>query len=491
MRGFTFVIGFLATLGSAASSAAEPRKPNIVFILADDLGINDLACYGRQDHRTPNLDRLARDGARFTASYCAQPICSPTRAAIMTGKSPARLHLTTFLPGRPDCPSQKLLHPKINQQLPLDERTVAECLKEAGYATGYVGKWHLGGKGFLPTDQGFEVYHPGQANTKPSDSEGGKGEYGLTTAAIQFMEANRQRPFFLYLAHNNPHIPYTAAESRVKNNGKAFEPTYAALIETLDDAVGRLLAKLEELKLADNTLVIFTSDNGGLHVPELAHQKVTHNTPYRAGKGYLYEGGTRIPLIVRWTGKVPAGKEIATPVMSTDWLPTLVELAGGKPPSVLDGVSLTGLLGGKEGPTERPLFWHFPHYTNQGGRPAGAVRLGDWKLIEHYEDGTVELFNLAKDAGETTDLSRQESDRVKDLRDRLARWRKEVSAQVNEVNPKFEPALHRALYQDVDPSRYRPASASADELQRMLAWRKQMDAVLPGKPKAPTDPGKP
>lgn len=478
-----WLVLIVALLGSSLGrSAEEPKRPNIVFVLADDLGINDLGCYGRQDHRTPNLDRLARAGVRCTTAYCSQPICSPSRAAIMTGKAPARLHLTTFLPGRPDCPSQKLLHPRIEQQLPLAEKTVAEYLKEAGYATACVGKWHLGGKGFAPTDQGFDVYHPGQANTKPSDSEGGKGEYGLTTAAMQFIEANRQRPFFLYLAHNNPHIPFTAAEARVKNSSQAFEPTYAAVIETLDDAVGRLLAKLDELKLAENTLVIFTSDNGGLHVPELAHQKITHNTPWRAGKGYLYEGGTRIPLIVRWPGRVPAGKEIATPVISTDWLPTLVEVAGAKPSTGLDGVSLAGLFTGKDTLAERPLFWHFPHYTNQGSRPAGAVRLGDWKLIEHYEDGTVELFDLAKDPGETTDLSRQGADRVKDLRARLAGWRKEVGAQMNEVNPRFEPALHRSLYQDIDPSRYHPPKASADEFQRMLTWRKQMNAVIPAKP---------
>ncbi|MBL8799841.1 MAG: sulfatase [Planctomycetia bacterium] len=466
---------------NSVAAADEAKRPNIVFILADDLGINDLGCYGRADHRTPHLDGLARAGARCTAAYCSQPICSPTRAALMTGKTPARLHLTTFLPGRPDCPSQKLLHPAIQQQLPLAEKTVAECLKEAGYATGYVGKWHLGNKGFLPTDQGFDSYHPGQANTKPSDTEGGKGEYGLTAAAMQFIEANREKPFFLYLSHNNPHIPYTAAEARIKQNSKAFEPTYAAVIETLDDAVGRLLAKLDELKLTDRTLVVFTSDNGGLHVPEGPHAKITHNTPYRAGKGYLYEGGVRIPAIVRWPGRIPAGQQHATPVISADWLPTLVDFAGAKAPAGLDGVSLAGLLTGKQPLAERPLYWHFPHYTNQGSRPAGAVRQGDWKLIEHYDDGKVELFNLTKDGGETTDLAAQEADRVKQLRERLAQWRKEVGAQTNEPNPKFEAALFRQLYVDVEPSRYQPAKASEADLERMLAWRKLMNGVLPKK----------
>ncbi len=316
-------IFLVVALGGGPRLGAADR-PNVVFILADDLGINDLHCYGRKDHNTPNLDKLAADGARFTAAYAACPVCSPTRAALMTGKSPARLHLTTFLPGRPDCPPQKLLHPKITQHLPLEEKTLAEYLKAAGYATGCFGKWHLGGKGFLPTDQGFDVYYPGKATTTPSATEGGKGEFDLTAKAIEFVEKNRGRPFFCYLAHNSPHIPYAAKPGLVKKNAGAFEPVYAAVIESLDETVGLLLKTLDELKLAESTIVVFTSDNGGLHVPEGPHQKVTHNTPYRAGKGYLYEGGIRVPLIVRWPGHVTAGRTIDTPVVTTDWLPTLL-----------------------------------------------------------------------------------------------------------------------------------------------------------------------
>jgi len=219
------------------ASNVATAKPNIVFILADDLGINDLACYGRTEHNTPNLDQLARDGMRFTASYCAQAICSPSRAAILTGKTPARLRLTTYLPGRTNTPSQKLLHPVINQQLALGELTLAELFRTNGYVTACVGKWHLGGKGFLPTDQGFDVYHPGIATTKPSEVEGGKGEYNLTHAAIGFIETNRTRPFFLYLAHNSPHIPYSAKKELVHKNRNAFEPAYAGVNESLDDSV--------------------------------------------------------------------------------------------------------------------------------------------------------------------------------------------------------------------------------------------------------------
>ena len=468
----------LVLAGSCLEPAAGAPPPNIVFILADDLGINDLACYGRRDHHTPHLDRLAAAGTRFTSAYCALPICSPSRAAILTGRQPARLHLTTYLPGRPDCVSQKLRHPVIRQQLPLEEKTLAEHFKAAGYATACIGKWHLGGKGFGPREQGFDLYHPGQAVTQPSETEGGKGEYDLTAQAEKFIEANRDRPFFLYLAHNSPHIPYSARTNLVARNRDAFEPVYAALIETLDDTVGRLLARLEALGLATNTLVIFTSDNGGLHVPEGPHPAITHNTPFRAGKGFLYEGGLRVPLLVRWSGRVPAGRVVDAPVVNTDWLPTLLELAGQPVPADLDGVSLAALLTGRGPAPRRPLFWHFPHYTNQGGRPAGAVREGDWKLIEHYEDGRVELFNLAQDLGETHNLAAREPARVNELRARLAAWRDAMGAQTNTPNPDFGPARHRPLYVDLDVSRYNPLTAGASERARVLEWRRLMDAAV-------------
>jgi arylsulfatase A-like enzyme len=471
------VLVFAIALGFASRLTAGP---NVVFILADDLGVNDLRCYGRADHNTPHLDKLAAQGARLTSAYAACPVCSPTRAAIMAGKTPARLHLTTFLPGRPDCPSQKLLHPKINQHLPLAVKTLAEYLREAGYATGCFGKWHLGGQGFLPTDQGFDTYYPGRARTEPSEAEGGKGEFDLTAKAVEFVEANRGRPFFLYLAHNAPHIPYTAKPELVAKNAKAFEPTYAAVIESLDETVGLLLRKLDDLKLAGNTIVIFTSDNGGLHVPEGPHQKITHNTPYRAGKGYLYEGGIRIPLIVRWPGRVKAGREIDAPVISTDWLPTLVEATGSKAPEGLDGVSLAGLLTGKAKLPDRDLFWHLPHYTNQGSWPSGAIRSGRWKLIENY-GGTTELYDLVADPGETRPVSRPQL--IGRLQGLLADWRREVGAQENTQNPDFDPALHRKLYVDVDASKYDPAEATRAEFDRMQEWRKQMNAVVPKRKK--------
>lgn len=472
----------LTNVVDTATAAGAP--PNIVFILADDLGINDLACYGRRDHRTPHLDRLAAAGTRFTSAYCAQPICSPSRAAILTGKHPARLHLTTYLPGRPDCPSQKLLHPIIRQRLPLEEKTLAEYLKAAGYATACIGKWHLGGKGFGPLEQGFDVYHAGRAVTQPSETEGGKGEYDLTAQAGKFIEANRNRPFFLYLAHNSPHIPYSAKESLVAKNREAFEPVYAAVIESLDDTVGQQLAKLDALGLAANTLVIFTSDNGGLHVPEGPHEKITHNTPYRAGKGFLHEGGLRIPLIVRWPGRVPAARVVEVPVVNTDWLPTLLELAQIPVPPGLDGVSLVAFLTGRGDPPQRSFFWHFPHYNNQGGQPDCAIREGNWKLIEYFEDGRAELFNLAQDPRETDNLARVETGRVQRMRTQLAAWQAQLEVQTNTLNPAYDPALHRRLYEDMDVSRYNASTADTEMFRRVLEWRKQMNAVVPRTPKA-------
>jgi arylsulfatase A-like enzyme len=485
-------VSWLLWAHSSFAAERRTRPPNIVFILADDLGVNDLACYGRKEHHTPHLDQLAADGMRFTSAYCAQPICSPSRAAILTGRTPARLHLTTYLPGRPDCVSQSLLHPHIEQKLPLAERTLAEHLRERGYATACIGKWHLGEAGFLPTDQGFDVYHPGRAVTQPSATEGGKGEYDLTAAAERFVEANRERPFFLYLCHNSPHINYSARPEFVARNSGAFEPVYAALIETLDDTVGRLLKRIDTLGLTTNTLVVFTSDNGGLHVPEAGHSRITHNAPFRAGKGFLYEGGLRIPLIVRWRGHVPGGRIVDTPVINTDWLPTLLELAdsptggsarrpkpSGDRSTVLDGRSFAPLL--SDGPPSplRPLFWHFPHYTNQGSQPAGAARMGDWKLIEHYEDGGCELFNLRRDPGEAHDLASAEPRRVAHFKRLLANWRASVGAQTNVSNPAFDAGWHRRLYEDFEPGRFNPAAADAAAWSKAQSWRKQMDAVPP------------
>jgi arylsulfatase A-like enzyme len=489
-RVLPLVLAALAVLPTVPSGQRAPadRPPNIVFVLADDLGVNDLGAYGRREHRTPHLDRLAADGLRFTTAYAASPVCSPSRAAIMTGLAPARLHLTTFIPGRRDTGSQRLLHPNMRQHLPLEEVTLAEALRARGYATAAIGKWHLGGAGYSPLEQGFDVYHPGQANTTPSDTEGGKGEYDLTREALRFIGANRERPFFLYLAHNNPHIPYQAARpALVSANAGAFDPVYAATIQTLDDSIGVLLRELDASGLRERTWVIFTSDNGGLHVPEGPHTRVTHNTPYRAGKGFLYEGGLRVPLIVRGPG-TPAGRVVDAALVNTDWLPTLLELSGTPPPAVSDGLSQAQLLRtGRPAGGTRTFFWHLPHYTNQGSRPSGAVRDGQWKLVEHYDDGRTELFDLQNDIAETRDLGPAQPQRVRELQQRLAAWRQSVGAQQNTPNAAVDEQAYRRLYTAFDASRFDPTRADALAWAAVAAWRRQMDEAVAAAPVKPPE----
>jgi len=453
-------------------------KPNIVFVICDDLGVNDLRCYGRADHNTPHLDRLAGQGARFTSAYASQAICSASRAGLLTGLNPARLHLTTFLPGRPDAPSQRVLHPEIMMHVPLSVKTFPRYFKEAGYTTGFIGKWHIG-QTPGPAEHGFDyVYYTGNGkNTTPSETEGGKAEYELTCKAIEFIESNKDRPFVAYLGHYTPHIPYTARQSLIDKNRNAFEPVYAALIETLDDTIGMLTDKLEQLHLSDNTIVVFTSDNGGLHVPELMHEKVTHNTPYRAGKGYTYEGGQRVPLIVRWPGHVPEGCVADAPVNNIDWIPTLLELAGAPAPSGLDGVSFAGGLTGGTFP-ERKLFWHFPHYTNQGGRPSGAVRDGSWLMVELYDENRIELYDLSVDIRQHHDIAEQHPDRVAAMSAALDGWCRDNAVQYNRPNPGCDEEAHRRLYVDLDPSRFDPVAADEGEWARIRHWRKGMDEIV-------------
>jgi len=476
-RCFLFLVLFLSSL------AARAEKPNIVLILCDDLGINDLSCYGRKDQRTPNLDRLASEGVRFTTAYCAQPICSPSRAALMTGKSPARLHLTNFLPGRADAVTQKLKQPIIEGRLPLEEVTLAERLRGVGYATGHIGKWHLGNEpDFGPLKQGFDSAFSNKANTPPTATEGSKGEYELTARAEQWLDEHKAGPFFLYLAHNTPHIPYAALADDSARHKDAFSPVYASVIEHMDKCVGRIMAKIEALGLREKTIFIFTSDNGGLHVLESPGTPATHNTPFRAGKGYLYEGGLRVPLIVRWPGTVKPARVSETPVVLTDLVPTLLEAAGidlAKQIGPLDGVSLVKFLGGAD-LAPRPLFWHFPNYTNQGGLPSGAVREGEWKLVEYFEDGRTELFHLAKDIGETTDLSAQESARVTELKGKLAAWRTSVGAQELTANPAYDAAKHDALYVTVDPSKLAATKTAAETETKWAEWRAAMNAAVKG-----------
>ena len=447
-----------------------PHPPNVLLIVIDDLGWADLSCYGSRLHKSPNIDKLAAGGMRFTQAYSACPVCSPTRAAIMTGKWPARLHLTDWLPGRGDQPAQRMARPKIRQELPLEEITLAEMFRDAGYATASIGKWHLGGSGFSPREQGFELNVAGDSGGSPPGffapfvrtNDKGKatgrklvglenapeGSYLtdlLNEAAVNFIEQQKDKPFFLYLPHYTVHIPLQAKPELVAKyppagefRGQQNNPVYAAMIENLDDGIGKILAKLDELKLADNTVVIFTSDNGGLATLEGANTPATSNAPIREGKGHLYEGGIRVPLIVRWPAAIKPGASDKL-AQSIDLLPTLAELCGLSPAHKVDGVSLARVLKGS-GMLERDaLYWHYPHYSNQFGRPGGAIRSGDWKLIEFYDSGRRELFNLRSGANESRNMAGQELDRVADLAKRLDDWRKSVGAQMMTPNPAYAP----------------------------------------------------
>lgn len=477
-----FFLLFTACAGPcvlAAPVPTPPAHPNIVFIMADDLGINDLGVYGRTNHYTPNIDRLASEGKRFTNAYAPAAVCSPTRAAIMTGQSPARLQITSFLPGRADWPGHRLIQPALPAGLPTDAPTIAEKLKKVGYATACIGKWHLGARAPLnPASRGFDFVFAGQPNTKPSATEGGKGEFGQAEQAGQFLTANKDRPFFLYLAFDCPHVPLAAQPERVAAKAGSFNPLYAAMVETLDTAVGRVLEKLDELGLRESTIVVFCSDNGGLHVLELKDPPATHNTPYRAGKGFLYEGGIREPLLVRWPGKIAPGLE-STPVVLADLAPTIAALTGAEPCLPCDYTNIAPLLLGAGSLAERPLFWHMPNYTNQGGRPSGAVLEGDWKLIEHYEDGRLELFNLKADVSEKADIAATEPARVAALRGKLEAWRRSVNASMPKANPAFEPALWDACYGTTDPSRVELRSTALETAAAMEPWRKAMDGANP------------
>jgi arylsulfatase A len=371
---------FLQSLGAAAARAAQsPRPLNFIFILIDDMGWTDLGCYGSKSYDTPDIDRLASQGMRFTNAYAACPVCSPTRASILTGKYPARLHLTDWIPGRKQWPTAKLLTPDFRQELPLEEMTIPEALKRSGYASASIGKWHLGGEGFSPTEQGFDRNVGGTARGSPKsyfgpfDLPGLKGgpqaEYltdRLSAEAEKFIEENRDRPFFLYLPEFAVHLPLEGKkdlvakyEAKLKSSETQNNPIYAAMVESVDQGVGRLLRKLDDLKIADRTVVILTSDNGGLRYEGKQTEPVTSNAPLRAGKGHLYEGGIREPLIVRWPGVVKAGSVCDDPMVSVDYFPTILEMAGlGKPKHPVDGVSLMPLLTQKGRLQRDARYWH-------------------------------------------------------------------------------------------------------------------------------------
>jgi arylsulfatase A-like enzyme len=457
MKRLLFAL-FIWALTLTGAVAAD--KPNIVYVLADDLGWTDVACYGSKYYETPNIDRLASQGMKFTRYHNCQN-CQPTRAAIMSGQYAPRTGIYTVggidrfeWQGRP-------LRPVDNvTELPLDKVTIAQRLKDAGYATGMFGKWHLGNAGgYHPGKRGFDeaIVSMGQhfdfATNPPVEYP--KGQYladFLTDKAVDFIKRHKEGPFFLYLPHFAVHSPHHAKENLIAHFkpkagvGGHNNPTYAAMIASVDESVGRIMTLLDELKLADNTVLIFSSDNGGVggYVREGVKQAgdVTDNAPLRSGKGSLYEGGTRDPFIVRWPGKVKPGTTCDVPTIHVDVYPTLLELAGAKPADnyTLDGESVVKLFRDGAANLKRDaIFQHFPGYLGAGAgswrtTPVSLIEIGDWKLMEFFEDGRLELYNLGDDIGEKTNLAQKMPEKTKEMHDRLLAWRKDVKAPLPTAN---------------------------------------------------------
>jgi arylsulfatase A-like enzyme len=456
----------------AANALRSPDRPNIILILADDLGYMDIGANNPKTfYESPNIDVLAKRGMRFIQGYAACCVCSPTRGSIMTGKYPPRFGITDFIPGMR---SGKLRSAPNADHLPLEDVTIAEALRDGGYTTFFAGKWHLGGGGFFPGAQGFpekllpggggnnlntQFWYPKSGST-PDPRDDPKSTDRIVDEAVKFIETHKDQHFFAFLPFLAVHTPIAARADLVAKyeKKKAFAPsdswgqererqvrlvqnhaTYAAMLEQLDTAIGRVLSALKKHGLTQRTVVIFVSDNGGLSTSE-GHP--TSNVPLRAGKGWPYEGGIRVPWIVCAPGVAKPGSVCNTPVISTDHYPTLLELAGlpPRPEQHLDGVSIVPLLKGEPLDRGKPLFWHYPHYGNQGGAPHGAIRDGDWKLIEWYEDGALELYDLSQDIREQHDLASRHPEKAKALHEQLRTWRKEVNALMPTPNPNYDPS---------------------------------------------------
>ena len=502
----------------------QKKQPNIVFFLVDDLGWTDVGCYGSRFYKTPNIDALAEVGVKFTDAYAACSVCSPTRASILTGKYPATLNLTDWLPGRDDFSFQKFRNPTINQHLPYEEVTIAEALKKVGYKTAIIGKWHLGEDPSNPMAHGFDMHIPDWAKGWPKEGyiapfgmkgleDSKEGEYltdRLTDEALKYIESNKDNPFFLYMSHYAVHDPIQGRKDLVKKYSKKlnsvdknndpeyvlegnpdnpnnpskeeleklintteYEPIkvlpneivkvkqkqdnveFAGMVESMDESLGCIVQKLRELGIDDNTIVIFFSDNGGMGAANFWNPRriipkdkqdvafATSNLPLRGAKGWLYEGGIREPLIIKWPGKGKQGIECSVPVISIDFFPTILSMVG-SPESIgkdKEGVDISPLAQG-ETMDRGPIYWHFPHYSNHGMQsPGGAIRDGDYKLLEYFENGTVQLYNLKDDIDEQNDLSKIEIEKTKELKEKLHQWRKDVGAKMMEPNPDYDSTI--------------------------------------------------
>ncbi|MBL6765174.1 MAG: sulfatase [Verrucomicrobiae bacterium] len=470
MKSLLTSLLFLCALSLPPNASAA--RPNILFILVDDLGYMDIGANNPDTfYETPNIDRLAAEGMRFTDGYAANPVCSPTRYSIMTGKYPSRVDATNFFSGTR---GGRFKSAPLHDDMPLAEITLAEALKRGGYHTFFAGKWHLGPtEEFWPEHQGFDVNKGGWKHggpwgggkyfspyANPRLEDGPKGEHlpiRLANETMRFIEEHKDGPFLAYLSFYSVHTPLLtrpdlrkkyeekakrlgligkeefADEEQVWPDAKARQvrilqkhSVYAGMMETMDTAVGMVLGKLKSLGLDEKTVVCFMSDNGGLSTSE---GSPTSNLPLRGGKGWIYEGGIREPYLIKWPGVTKPGSVSSAPVCSIDFYPTLVEIAGIKIDHAIDGVSLVPTLKSGEVPGRDALYWHYPHYSNQGGFPGGAIRMGDWKLVERYEDGRAHLYNLKTDLGEKNDLSKQNAERVRQMRARLHAWYRDVDAK--------------------------------------------------------------
>jgi arylsulfatase A-like enzyme len=442
---------FIFIFGCEQQSIKDPV--NFVFILADDLGWNQVGYHGNDFYETPNIDLIARQGMYFTNAYSSAPVCSPTRAGLMTGKHPARLHLTDYIPGSP-YPYAKLTTPQQAPCLPLAEETIAERLKTAGYVTGHFGKWHLStdkeykpGRPFDPGSQGFDAVF---TSVKPAENadpdKDAHHAVEITERSLQFLDQYKDQPFFLYVSHHVVHRPImenanliAKYEAKPGSDRPEHNPIMGAMIERMDTGIGKILKKLDELGISDNTVVIFYSDNGGL-------ESLQDQLPLRGGKATIFEGGVRVPLAVRWPGKIQSGKKSDALVCSEDFFPTIMEMAGIQyERHNIDGFSLLPVLKQTGQPERETLYWHYPHYHHQGFKPGGAIREGDFKLIEWYEptlldqENQVNLYNLSEDIGETTDLAKNFPEKVTYLREKFHRWKKSIQAQEMNVNPNYDP----------------------------------------------------
>lgn len=454
LSNWVIMLGFAFFTNEGTSQSSADRPPNIVFILTDDLGYGDLGCYGNPYNETPYIDSLASRGLRFTQAYAASPICSPSRAAIMSGLHPARLHLTNFLVGNRQDSTSGIAPPDWTPYLESSVYTLPEMLGKNGYRSSMIGKWHLGwSKGQTPWDQGFEeskmicgngldYYDYSICDHSYDQKWTDDGTHYLTDRLSEYAtdfisRQNEGTPFFLFLSYSAPHVFIVPRGDKLQKymwkyghfNGK-YNPYYAAMVESIDDGVGAIIKALKQKGLYDNTIIVFTSDNGGLGMPELGPTPTTLE-PLRYWKGHNYEGGTRIPMIVHWPGVTGTG-EVETPISNIDYFSTFAEIVGETSYQPTDSKSfLEELQSGRNASNsdDKPIFWHYPHFSNQMGRPSSAVRKGDWKLIHFYEDGRNELYNLINDIGEENDLSKSQRKKVKELSSLLENWKTSVGAQ--------------------------------------------------------------